>query len=981
MSLIRETANFRSALPVSARIPSATYRLQLTADFTLVSAAEIMEYLSRLGISDCYTSPLAQARAGSRHGYDVTDPRRLNPEIGGADGFRRFARKAQQAGMGIIVDLVPNHMCIADSSNQWWRDVLENGPSSPYASFFDIDWQPPKADLANKVLLPVLGDQYGRVLENQEISVAYNTGAFEAVYHDHRFPLAPRTWIAILEPALERLEHALGESSREALELASIVTALNHLPLRAETDAARVRERQREKEISKERLAALMEASAAMRSSVAASLAGLNGIKGEPHSFDRLEKLLGDQAFRLSFWRVAADEINYRRFFDVNDLAAIHAEQPEVFSATHELILGLIGEGMVSGLRIDHVDGLRDPGQYLRLLQNECVASRGAAAVGDRAARPLPFYIVVEKILAGDEPLNADWPVHGTTGYEFVNALNGLYVERGSREQFEDFYSRFTRQQHEFSDLVYDCKKLVLRALMSGEQNVLARRLDRISEQHRWSRDFTLNNLGRVLAEVIACFPVYRTYVTSEGSVSAEDRRRIMAAINAAKHRNAALSESTFDFLSSVLLLAHPDGLDHAARGERLDFTLRFQQLTSPVMAKGFEDTALYRFYPLASLNEVGGDPTSFGISLQAFHERNQRRLREWPDALSATSTHDTKRGEDVRARINVLSEIPAAWERAVLRWHGMNASLRVDLDGAPVPDSNQEYLFYQTLVGAWPLVRMTPDEHGHFVKRIQDYMEKSSKEAKLRTSWVSPNPDHDNALAKFVHVTLRDDPANVFLADFASFREPIAMAGMLNSLSQTLIKTGSPGVPDFYQGSELWDTNLVDPDNRRPVNFAIRQAMLAEIVRDSAHGRAALVEKLLANPSDGRIKMYVIHSVLQFRREHPELFAAGSYVPLEASGERARHVIAFARGSANAQVIVVAGRFFMNLGIGAHSFPAGTMWSGTVLALPHDFASKRYVELLTGCAIEPHFKGAAPGLPLDVVFARMPIAILVPWD
>jgi (1->4)-alpha-D-glucan 1-alpha-D-glucosylmutase len=988
------TANPGSVLPVSARIPSATYRLQLTADFTLVDAAAIIEYLHRLGISDCYTSPLTRARAGSQHGYDVIDHRRINPEIGGADGFRVFATRAQQFGIGIIVDIVPNHMCIADSSNQWWHDVLENGPSSPYASFFDIDWQPPKADLANKVLIPVLGDLYGRVLENQEISVAYNHGAFEAVYRDHVFPLAPRTWIEILEPALERLERELGESNREVLELASIVTALNYLPLRTETDPTRVRERQREKEISKERLAVSMEANAAMRVAVEASVADINGIKGEPHSFDRLEKLLDDQAFRLASWRVAADEINYRRFFDVNDLAAIRSEEPEVFKATHELILGLIGEGMVTGLRIDHVDGLRDPGQYLRMLQSECAAAVGATtanfivsnradAFGDPAERPPPrFYVVVEKILAAAEPLRADWPVYGTTGYEFLNDLNGLYVESGSRERLEDFYSRFARHQREFSDIVYDSKKLVLRALMSGEQNTLARRLDRISEQHRWSRDFTLNNLGRVLAEVIACFPVYRTYVTSEGSVSAEDRLRIMAAIIAAKRRNAALDESTFDFLSSVLLLIHPDGLDEAARAERLDFTLRFQQLTSPVMAKGFEDTALYRFYPLASLNEVGGNPTSFGTSVQAFHARNQRRLREWPHALSATSTHDTKRGEDVRSRINVLSEMPAAWEQAVLRWHGMNASLRVELDGVPVPDGNEEYLFYQTLIGAWPLARMTtPDEHAHFATRIQDYMDKSSKEAKARTSWVSPNPGHDEALANFVRAALRVDPANVFLADFMSFREPVAMAAMLNSLSQTLIKIGSPGVPDFYQGSELWDVNLVDPDNRRPVDFAIRRAMLEAIVRDADRDRVALVEKLVASPGDGRIKMYVIHRALQFRRDNPELFATSSYAPLETSGERARHVIAFARFSNHMCVIIATGRFFMDLGVAPSSFPASKVWSDMALTLPHDFASKRYVDLLTGCAISANVHEGTHRLPMDKVFARMPIAMLVPSD
>jgi (1->4)-alpha-D-glucan 1-alpha-D-glucosylmutase len=977
---------------VCTRIPSATYRLQLNSQFTLIDAAGIVEYLDRLGVSDCYLSPLAQARAGSSHGYDVTDHQRLNPEIGGVEGFREFACRVRQYGMGIIVDTVPNHMCIADASNKWWFDVLENGPSSPYACFFDIDWDPPKADLANKVLLPVLGEQFGNALENGQISIAYRNGAFETAYYDHVFPLAPRTWTAILEPALARLVDELGESSHESLELASIITALNHLPLRTETDDAKVRERQREKEIVKERLAALMENNASVRSAVAASIADLNGIKGAPHSFDRLETLLGDQAYRLSLWHVAADEINYRRFFDVNDLAAIRVEQPEVFRATHELILGLVREGLVSGLRIDHVDGLRDPVQYLRMLQHECSVALDAARTAlipckadnkpsDPAARSLPLYIVVEKILGADEHLRADWPVHGTTGYEFLNHLNGLYVDRGNCERLIEFYLRFTRLRREFSDVVYDCKKLVLRALMSGEQNVLARKLDRISEQHRWSRDFTLNSLGRVLAEVIACFPVYRSYVTSEGSVGDDDRRQVMAAINAAKRRNAALSESTFDFLASVLLLAHPEALDDAARAERLDFTLRFQQLTSPVMAKGFEDTALYRVYPLASLNEVGGNPTSFGIAVETFHARNERRLREWPHALSATSTHDTKRGEDVRARINVLSEMPDAWEQAVRRWNGLNASLRVEWEDSCVPDANEEYLFYQTLVGTWPLQRMTPDEHERFVRRIQDYMRKSSKEAKFRTSWVSPNAAHDEALEEFVRAALKPDPANAFLADFVGFRRPIATAGILNSLSQTVIKAGSPGVPDFYQGTELWDYNLVDPDNRGPVDFVTRRAMLEEIIRDADRDRLELVEKLLASPEDGRIKMYVIQRVLQFRRNHPELFANGAYVPLEAIGERAPHVIAFGRRAERESVIIAAGRFFTALGITANSFPASAVWSDTGIILPPDLAARRYVDLFTGCGIDVHPEEGMPRLPMDEAFARMPIAMLVPSD
>jgi len=983
----------RPALPASARIPSATYRLQLNSEFTLFQAAEIIEYLHRLGISDHYVSPVVQARPGSRHGYDVTDHQRLNREIGGAEGFRAFAQKAREYGMGIIVDTVPNHMCVADSSNKWWFDVLENGPSSRFADFFDIDWRPPKADLANKVLLPMLGEQFGRALENGCISIAYSDGAFQVTYYDHVLPLAPRTWTAILQPALARLANELGQSTRQYHKLADIVNALDRLPLRTETNPANVRKRRHGTETVKRRLSALVESSPAVRSAVAASIADLNGIKGEPHSFDRLESLLDEQAYRLSFWRVAADEINYRRFFDVNDLAAIRVEQRKVFKATHELILTLVREQLVSGLRIDHVDGLRDPAQYLHMLQHECAVASAASGMdpasrnghtmppSHSAASQSPFYVVVEKILGRDEPLRVDWPVHGTTGYEFLNDLNGLYVDGANCERLTDFYLRFTGHEREFSDVVYDCKKLVLRALMSGEQNVLARRLDRISEQHRWSRDFTLSSLGRVLAEVIACFPVYRSYVNSDGWISGEDQLRVVTAVKAAKRRNAALSESPFDFVASVLLQDHPDGLDENARGERLDFTLRFQQLTSPVMAKGFEDTALYRFYPLASLNEVGGDPTSSGVSVEDFHTRNQRRLREWPHGLSATSSHDTKRGEDVRARINVLSEIPDDWERAVHRWHGLNADQRIEWEGTSVPETNEEYLFYQTLVGTWPLERMTPDEHERYVTRIREYMQKSAKEAKFRTSWINPNAAYEEALTHFVSAALRNDPSNLFLADLVGFRAQIALAGMLGSLSQTLLKLTSPGVPDFYQGTELWDYNLVDPDNRRSVDFAERRTILEEIIRNPDRDRLDLLTKLLDRPQDGRIKMYVTHRVLQFRRDHRELFATGSYVPLEVSGAHARHLIAFARRTANESVTIIAGRFFTKLESGARTLPAGAVWSGTGLLLPAELAPRRYLDLFTGRTIDIHEKDGETRLPLDEAFAFMPISMLVPSD
>jgi len=970
---------------VSPRIPASTYRLQLNRSFTLEQAAQLIDYLYELGISDCYVSPLTVARAGSMHGYDVTDHSRLNPELGGEEQFLNFARALADKGMGLVVDTVPNHMCIADPSNRWWFDVLENGPGSPYARFFDIDWAPPKADLANKVLLPVLGDQYGRVLENQEIRIVYQDGAFEAHYHALRLPVAPRTWTWMLEPARGRLMQILGEYHPDVLMLESISTAISHLPLRTETDPARVRERQREKEIIKSRLSALVESNTAVGSSLQAALEDLNGVRGDPRSFDRLEELLAEQAYRLSFWHVAADEINYRRFFDVNDLAAIRVEEPEVFAAVHELVFRLIEQGAITGLRIDHVDGLLDPKEYLHLLQRECAAranSRthrsGGEGQDSKSTGSPPFYLVVEKILIGTEQLRRDWPIHGTTGYDFLNALNGVFVESANREAFLQLYQRFTGLLPDFAEIVYACKRLILRVSMSGEQNVLARALDRISERHRWSRDFTLNSLGRVLAEVIACFPVYRSYVTSDGAVAQDDRRYILSAINRAKRRNAALSESIFDFLASVLLLEHPEGLDPAAGLERREFALRVQQVTAPVMAKGFEDTALYRFYPLASLNEVGGTPLSFGLSAEDFHAQNLKRLHDWPHSLIATATHDTKRGEDVRTRIDALSEIPDRWEHALWQWHQLNAAARTDVEGVEIPDPNEEYLFYQTLVGCWPPGPASPALWEEFAKRIGNYMDKAAKEAKVHTSWVSPNHEHDRALARFVEVALRRDPANAFLSDFTSFVEPVVAAGMLSSLSQTLLKIASPGVPDIYQGSELWDLSLVDPDNRRSVDHATRKRLLASLRSEAAAAPLACSERLLRELAGGELKMYLMNRGLRLRREHQELFASGTYTALEPIGERRHHVVAFARSRGDQQVVAVAGRFFMDMTSAPAQSAIGTAnWADTFLSAPPDLLREQYVDLFTGKTITT-CGGEARQLAMADIFAHLPVAMLV---
>ncbi len=955
-----------------ARAPVSTYRLQFNRFFTFSQAAALLDYLEKLGIGDCYASPLLRARPGSLHGYDVTDHSMLNPELGGEDDFRTFARDLRRRGMGVLLDIVPNHMCVADPSNAWWWDVLENGPSSPYAQHFDIDWNPPKEELANQVLLPVLGDQYGHVLEDQGIQVTYENGAFQTAFYGTRLPIAPRSWPWILEPALAELKPALGESDSRVLEFESILTALSYLPPRTETDEVKIRERQREKEVIKRRLAGLVEASDEVRRAVEASLVSINGRRGDPRSFDRLEQLLQDQAYRLSFWRVAADEINYRRFFDINELAAIRVEDPPVFAAVHRFVFELIREGWVTGLRVDHPDGLFEPEKYFRDLQAGCRIALGAGAPAQR------FFVVAEKILVGDEDLRPGWAIEGTTGYGFLNYLNGLFVDARNRRAFSRLYSRFTGWHQSYDDLVYECKGLILRTSMSGELNVLAAKLDRISEQHRWSRDFTRESLREALREVIAVFPIYRTYVSSEAlHPEAEDERYIRAAIESAKRRNPATSESIFDFIGSVLLQEHPEGLSDDDRAERRLFAMRFQQFTGPVMAKGLEDTAFYRYCPLASLNEVGADLRHFGISTAFFHRKNLVRQQQLPNALLATSTHDSKRGEDVRGRINVLSEIPAQWERAIRSWHALNRKWKTTLAGKEAPDPNDEYLLYQTLIGAWPLGSLDSGKLKAFARRIQAYMEKALREAKVHTSWVSPNAAYEEAVHRFVAHIL-SSPENEFVKAFTSFEKTIIRAAILNGLSQVLLKITAPGIPDFYQGSEIWDLRLVDPDNREPVDYRIQESLLARLgAAGQKRNPAHVVAHLLANPNDGGIKLYVTAAGLRFRRERRELFATGEYIPLHAAGEKQHHVIAFARTLGDQAAITVAGRFFTALGA-TERWPLGAeSWCDTALILPRKMQDLVWDDVLTGERLVPERQDGKAVLPLARIFSHMTAALL----
>lgn len=986
---------------IHARIPSATYRLQFNNQFTFQQATELVEYLFQLGISDCYASPVLMAQPGSQHGYDVTDHSKLNPEIGTEEEFIAFAQGLRQRGMGLVMDVVPNHMCIAGGGNRWWNDVLENGPSSPFAEFFDIDWHPPKLDLRNKVLLPVLGEQYGRALESQQIKLAYSRGAFFAQYYQMRLPIAPRTYTQILEPLLTRVKAQLGEFHTDVLELESIITALRHLPPRTAMHPEKIKERRRDKEIIKRRFASWVAAGKFAQGALKETLADFNGIPGKPRSFDQLEALLADQAYRLCYWRVAADEINYRRFFDVNELAAIRVETPAVFAAVHDLIFRLMKQGWVTGLRIDHVDGLFDPGRYLDDLQRSSLMTLTQGRKETRAGKSgrleyggretdlahdigKPCYVVVEKILGHNEPLSTNWPVQGTTGYDFLNLLNGVFVDTRKALSFQKLYERFTGNAAKFHDLTHRCKKLILRVAMSSELHVLARRLDRISEHHRYSRDFTLNSLEDALAELVACFPVYRSYISADQTaVSGTDRGYILSAIRAAKRRNPSTSPSIFDFIGSILLLDDSSKLEEAERSLRRHFVSAFQQLTGPVMAKGLEDTAFYRHYPLVSLNEVGGHPEKFGVSVESFHLANQRRASQWPNSLSATSTHDTKRSEDVRARINVLSEIPARWYRAIRRWQSLNQTKKTQLEEFLAPDANEEYLFYQTLIGIWPfemtaqLTAINAEARAVFVQRIEEYLVKALREAKLHSSWISSNDEYEQAVHQFVRTALEPGEGNDFLKSFVEFQHMVSRAGMFNSLSQVLLKIAAPGVPDFYQGTEVWNFHLVDPDNRQPVDYAHRKELLTSLDRKTSNNASALVAEMLNDPADGRIKLYLTRQALRFRRAHENLFANGSYLPLRIAGEKARHAIAFARTSERESVIALAARFFTELGDAAQLPIGKQVWNETTVLLPDELKSGSYRDVLTGQVLQVKDKEKKKVLLLAEAFAHLPVALL----
>jgi (1->4)-alpha-D-glucan 1-alpha-D-glucosylmutase len=939
-----------------ARIPRATYRLQLHGEFTFRDATRLVPYLARLGVSHVYCSPFLRARPGSKHGYDIVDHDEINPEIGTREDLDRFVAEMKRHGLEQVMDIVPNHMGVLAADNAWWQDLLENGPASTLAGFFDIDWKPPAQYLADRVLLPVLGDHYGIELAGGKMKLAFDpaAGSFAIEYFEHRLPVDPHEYPRILAPAVREMDAAAAHP-HHAQALRSIMESFGRLPRRHEQARARIDERILGKEVAKGRLASLARSNPAVGESIQRSIDAINGRADDPGSFDALHELLERQAFRLAYWRVAQDDINYRRFFDINDLAALRQEHPPVFDATHRLILELVRTGAVEALRIDHPDGLYDPRAYFEKLQAQCGK---------------PTYVLVEKIVAPFENLPEDWAVHGTTGYRFANVVNGLFVDNAAEARLTRTYEAFVGERMPFADIVRRSKRLILRSALGSELTVLTSRLARIARADRNTRDFTFTALREGLTEVIAAFPVYRTYIDEH--VRPEDRRYIDWAVARARMESRAADVSVFDFLRDALTCEAPTR-SPAMAAEVRHFARKFQQLTSPVMAKGLEDTTFYIYNRLVSLNDVGGDPGEFGFPPARFHKASAHRARHWPHTMLATSTHDNKRSEDVRARIDAISELVPEWRLQLRKWSRMNLERKSEVDGIPAPSRNDEYLLYQTLLGSFP-ESASGDGMKEYAERIAAYMLKATREAKTRTSWANPNTAYEEATARFAHALLEDRDGNAFLQDLRQAVKPVAWAGYLNGLAIAAIKLASPGVPDTYQGNEVWDFSLVDPDNRRPVDYARREAMLAELesLREPLEPvLAAMLERL----EDGRAKMYVLWRMLQLRRSHEALFRSGGYTAVRATGELARHLVTFARRHDGEAAIAVAPRLVASMGIGPRSLPCGAaLWSRTRLDLGFlkDGAVLRDVFTLRTHTV------ASGGLDVASLLAHFPVAVLV---
>lgn len=890
------------------RVPVSTYRLQLHKGFTFDDAVEILEYLRDLGITHVYCSPYLQAAPGSTHGYDVVDYLRVNVELGGAAAHERFLAKLREVGLGQILDTVPNHMSLGRENSYWW-DVLENGPASRYAAFFDIEWQPQEERLRDRVLAPVLSDQYGRVLHAGGIRVTRRGSSFQVEAAGQVFPVSPAWTLPLI------LGKAAESSKSDTLNFLSASFA--RLPVPEYGDRKTILARHRDKNVLFTLLARLCGEEPAVSAAIDRSIAELNADE------DRLDEFLNLQHYRLAYWKTSGQQLSYRRFFDVNSLVGLHVEKEYVFEETHALVLEWLTSGALDGLRVDHPDGLRDPLEYLNRLRK----------------RAPDAWIVVEKILEPGEFLRDNWPVEGTTGYDFMNAVGSVLVSQEGMAELNGIFARFTGQSQDFAATAHEKKLAVTQEALGSDVNRLTSLLVEICESNRNRRDYTQAEMRRAIREVAACFPVYRTYVIPERSeVSVEDELPIAQAVECAKQKRQDIDGGLFDFIRDVLTLV--------VKGKReSEFLLRFQQFTGPVMAKGVEDTALYCYNRQTGMNEVGGNPASDGMSVEEFHAYCQKMLASHPLTMTALATHDTKRSDDVRTRLAVLSEMPAKFGAAAQRWSRINSMFRTDSqNGEAMPDRNTEYLYYQSLIGAWPLP----------FDRAQSYMLKAAREAKQQTTWIANNHEFETALNMFVEKTLAHPP---FLRELQQFVDKVKEAGQVNSLAQTLIKHTAPGVPDLYQGTELWDLSLVDPDNRRPVDYALRRRLLAELKAMSGDD---LAKRIMARVDEGLPKMWVIHQALHLRREKKEWFGAdASYMPLVVEGSRRAHVIAYLRAD---RVATIAPRLMMRL-LGS--------WRDTMVTLPEGAWRNR----LTG-ALSSGGKVAMRELVKD-----FPVALLVRED
>ena len=889
-------------------IPVSTYRIQFNPAFDFRSAGKIIAYLSDLGISDLYASPIFKVRKGSMHGYDVVDPNQLNPELGEERDFERLIKEIREHDMSWLQDIVPNHMAF-DSQNRILMDVLENMENSEYFHFFDIDWDHFYDSLKGRLLAPFLGKFYAESLEGGEIQLRYDEEGLTVNYYSLRLPLTLRSYVRVFKHRIETLEKQIGGNHTDYVKflggLHLLQTLASFEEIHPEYDQIRH---------AKSMLWELYSRNQDIKGFMDANIRLFNGNKNEADSFKDLDDLLSEQPFRLSFWKVAAEEINYRRFFSINDLISLRVEDLTVFEYTHGLIFELIKEEKCNGLRIDHIDGLWDPTTYLERIR-------------ENAGR---IYVIVEKILDFNEKLPSFWPVQGTTGYDFMNYVNGIFCRKENAKAFAKIYYMFTGLHTDFEELVSQKKRLIIGKHMAGNIDNLAHLMKKIAGKDRYGKDITLYGLKRALVEVMSYFPVYRSYI-NDHMFGDSDKSHISQAIQKASQKNPDL----FYEMNFIEKFFSPDFSEHFTEEENqqlLNFIMQFQQFTGPLMAKGFEDTVLYIYNKLISLNEVGGDPQRFGVTDKEFHLFSEHRAAHLPHSLNATSTHDSKRGEDIRARINVLSEIPQEWQSHLKHWNRINRRKRKRGNGAYMPDENDEYLIYQTLIGVFPFLET---EQGSLTDRMKGYIIKAVREAKRHTAWIKPDTEYEDACTGFVEKILSPSEENLFLKEFLPFQNRIAFYGIFNSLSQVLIKITSPGVPDFYQGTELWDLNLVDPDNRRPVDFAKRKAFLKDIKAKEGDGIVKLMEELLEGKEDGRIKLFLVYRGLKARQKNQELFQNGAYIPIRVEGEWKDCVIAYARNHQEHWAITVAPRFLTAL-IREGEHPIGEpVWSDTRLILP----------------------------------------------